>query len=267
MATVWLTYAWKDNEDQTVDFIAQELRAAGVAVKLDRWNIGAGGRLWEQIERFITSPEQSDAWILVATQNSLASEPCKEEFAIALQRALETRGGKFPVIGLFPGEVEQALIPASIKARLYVAMTDPEWKERIKAAAEGRDGEINRPNVDPFYLRVHHVQPGTVGGAEQPIAIELRPRAGYWGPTVVAVPVSEKDKFKHVMFGPPNYPVWNGMTFTAPAGPSDDGTMWFQRFDDQATPIKSIYFWVSSIPKTVLFGALKGPTWSVDLAA
>ena len=33
MATVWITYAWEDNEDQMVDFIAQELEAAGLKVQ------------------------------------------------------------------------------------------------------------------------------------------------------------------------------------------------------------------------------------------
>ena len=39
MAMLWLTYAWADNKDNDVDFIAQELVQAGVSVKLDRWNI------------------------------------------------------------------------------------------------------------------------------------------------------------------------------------------------------------------------------------
>ena len=86
MAAIWITYAWKDNENEDVDFIAQELQLAGLTVQLDRWNIGAGKRLWEQIETFIVKPDQSDAWVLIATQNSLQSEPCKEEFSYALGR-------------------------------------------------------------------------------------------------------------------------------------------------------------------------------------
>lgn len=27
MATIWMTYAWDDNQEQDVDFIAQELEA------------------------------------------------------------------------------------------------------------------------------------------------------------------------------------------------------------------------------------------------
>jgi len=88
MATVWLTYAWGDNRQQDVEFVAQELKDAGIEVKLDRWNIQAGKRLWEQIENFIQERKSCDAWVIYATQNSLGSEPCKEEYAYALDRAI-----------------------------------------------------------------------------------------------------------------------------------------------------------------------------------
>ena len=42
MATIWITYAWNDNENNDVDFVAQELGKKGVIVKLDRWEIRAG---------------------------------------------------------------------------------------------------------------------------------------------------------------------------------------------------------------------------------
>ena len=77
MATAWLSYAWNDNDSSDVDFAAQELIAAGLQIKLDRWDVQAGKRLWEQIEQLIQNPSLSDAWILYATQNSLGSEPCR----------------------------------------------------------------------------------------------------------------------------------------------------------------------------------------------
>lgn len=95
MATIWVTYAWVDNEHDDVMFVVQELQRAGLQVKLDRWNIGAGRHLWEQIATFIDSPSESDAWVLYATQASLGSKACKEEIAIALQRALSKRRADF----------------------------------------------------------------------------------------------------------------------------------------------------------------------------
>ena len=124
MATIWITYAWADNQAGDVDFIAQELEVAGLKVKLDRWNIQAGVRLWDQITEFIQGPDQCDAWLLVATQVSLGSEPCREEYAYALDRALNSRGTTFPVIALFPATVDQSLIPAGIRTRLHVSLRD-----------------------------------------------------------------------------------------------------------------------------------------------
>ena len=71
----------------------QELQREGITVHLDRWKLQAGQRLWEQIEHLIQDPAQSDAWLIVATQSSLGSEPCKEEFYYALDRALCTQHG------------------------------------------------------------------------------------------------------------------------------------------------------------------------------
>ena len=103
MGKLWLTYAWSDNAQQDVDFVAQELRGAGVDVKLDRWTVGAGKRLWEQIDHSIRDPKECDGWAIYLTQSSLTSQPCLEELAYALDRALGTRGQAFPLIGISPG--------------------------------------------------------------------------------------------------------------------------------------------------------------------
>jgi hypothetical protein len=160
MAIVWITYAWDDNKNQDVDFVAHGLESAGVKVKLDRWNIHTGRRLWEQIEKFIQDKKQSDAWLMYATPNSLGSEACKEEYAYALNRDLHTRDGAFPVIALFPASVDTSLIPAGIRTRLYVSLTDPDWKERIVAAAEGRTPDVTGPGWSPSRSRFTKGRPG-----------------------------------------------------------------------------------------------------------
>ena len=48
MATAWITYAWKDNEDQMIEFVAQKLEAAGLNVKLDRWDSYPAGTTFAQ---------------------------------------------------------------------------------------------------------------------------------------------------------------------------------------------------------------------------
>jgi hypothetical protein len=59
MTKLWLTYAWKDNEVEQVDFVAQELRKAGLDVRVDRVALVAGRRLWPQIAEHIEKPEKN----------------------------------------------------------------------------------------------------------------------------------------------------------------------------------------------------------------
>ena len=60
---VWLTYAWEDNQDGDIDFVAQELSRSGLTVKVDRWNLRAGLRLWEHTAEHISNPQLSRAWL------------------------------------------------------------------------------------------------------------------------------------------------------------------------------------------------------------
>jgi hypothetical protein len=264
-ATVWITYAWADNKNQDVDFIAQELQGVGLEVKLDRWNIGAGSRLWEQIEKFILDKNESDAWILYATTNSLGSEACKEEYFYALDRALRSRGENYPIIALFPNTVDSQLIPAGIRTRLYVSSSDPDWKERIKAAAERRTPDINKPRIEPYRVRRHEVPGGFL--------IEIRPRAGSWFPFIVGVPLREKDVLgKHpiVIPGAPEIPPKPGggliLSYRGEGEViSNDGRHWWTISPaEEATPTKSFYMFVAELPTCIVFGAQNGQTWWVS---
>ncbi|MES2764657.1 MAG: toll/interleukin-1 receptor domain-containing protein [Bacteroidota bacterium] len=258
MKNIWISYAWADNEQQDVDFIAQELKVAGVSIKLDRWNIAAGNRLWPQIEKFITSPEESDSWVLIATQNSLSSEACKEEFAYALDRALSVRGGNFPIIGLFLGPVDKGLIPVGIKTRLYVSITDPDWKERIIAATEGRLNRLVEEITQPYFLKVHY----PIGpDYNNPIAIEVRPRAGVWHPFIAAILNTEKEHVQpHIFSGPKDMPTDWGMLVDVGSSVSDNGSFWLMFAGNQATPYTSYYIWCNHLPSKIIFGSRSAPT-------
>jgi hypothetical protein len=262
MATIWITYAWDDNSDGDVVFTAQELTRSGITVRLDRWNIGAGHRLWEQIEHFITDPNQCDAWLLYATQNSLGSEPCKEEFAYALDRALRSRGNPFPIIGLFPSTIDTELVPAGLRTRLYVSITDPDWKERIKAAAEGRAPTIVAPTVQPYSLTVHNI--ANCGASR--FAIEVRPRAGTWSPFVAEVPNNEKDRVNpHILHGPRGVIPQGGALFNTGNGTSNDGNWHFVFAQNEATPTQSYFIFCNELPSKLVFGVMNGqPKFLVD---
>lgn len=258
MATVWLTYAWdKDNDDDVV-FAAQELERAGLTVKMDRWTVQAGKRLWDQIEKHITNESECDAWVWFATQKSLTSEACKEEFAYALDRALKARG-QFPVVGLFQGHVEQTLIPSGVKTRLYVSLTDENWVERVKAAAEGRIAELNRPEIPPYELKVHQKWGKHV--------IELRPRAGQWGICLVAVPLPEKQAMEpSLLFGPRgNPPDVSQLMGGQEASP--DKLWWVMSCQNGVNPSHSCYLVCKKLPSQVVFGPHDGTQFSVNLNA
>ncbi len=259
MATIWLTYAWDDNQQGNVDYIAQELVNHNVTVKLDRWNLRAGLPLWEQIEKFIQDKEQCDAWVLFATENSLGSERCKEEFRYALDRALNGRGNEFPIIGLFRESVDPVLIPAAIRVRLYVSLTEPNWKDRIKAAAEKSEPTISTQVVPPFYFNL------LPNGNERCI-IEVRPRAGVWSPFIAAIPVTDgRELIEDISCGPSGQPPMGDSLFGMIEGISDDGQWVYRGAQNQATPIQSYYIFCRRKPSRLLFGSHDGPRYIVEI--
>lgn len=246
MATIWITYAWADNSDKDVDFVAQELEAAGITVKLDRWNISAGKRLWEQLDNFIGNPAECDAWLIYATGNSLGSEPCKEEFAYALDRALSSRGQAFPVIALFPASVDQSLIPTGIRTRLYVSLRDVDWKERIVAATEGRQHLSTRTAVEPYHAHVHQLAHGG-------FAIEVRPRAGSWAPAILAVLQAEIEHVRpSIMHGPAGRPPNGGALYGT--GTNQQAEWHVMYASNEATPTMSYFLLCKAMPTQLAFG-------------
>jgi hypothetical protein len=255
MAKVWISYAWTDNQGRDVDFVAQELKVAGLQVKLDRWNLAVGKRLWDQIADFITNPNESDAWLFYATQNSLASEPCREELAYALDRALSTRGCDFPLIALFPSSVDRNLIPATIRVRLFVSLTDPDWKERTIAAAERRPLSIVSGLLHPFVAQTLMPPPPPFK-----YVVELRPRAGVWDPFIFGVPVGEKETVGMTLRCGPStrIPPIDGVVFSRGEGVSQDGRWCFSAGFEPATPTRSYYAFLREMPSAFVFGQ-EGP--------
>lgn len=259
---IWLTYAWNDNKNNDVDFVAQEL-SARVTVKLDRWNLSAGRRLWDQIAGFIQDPLESDAWLIYATQASLGSEACKEEFSYALDRALHSRGENYPIIALFPNHVDRSLIPAGIRTRLFVSLTDSDWKERITAAVEERPQQIAHQQLQPYHIQIH---PYEGPPSDSKWVIELRPRAGTWNPASVVIPFDEKERVAPE--------IWRGAAGRVPIasaiikgeGTANNGQLFFLYTYDEITPTQSLFVFCKSLPTKIGFGVHEGkPQYIVAL--
>ncbi|MBE7436034.1 MAG: toll/interleukin-1 receptor domain-containing protein [Anaerolineales bacterium] len=253
MSTIWITYAWEDNKSQDVDFIAQELISAGLKVNLDRWNLRAGVRLWDQIANFITSPNECDGWLFIATQNSLGSEACQEEMAYAIDRALSQRTATFPLIGLFLSSVDKELIPAAIKARLFVSIRDPDWKERIKSSVENRQPNISRPILKPYHFTLHPKSP-----THTHWIIEVGPRAGSWVPFFVALPVDLQNRTSILHSPKGRIPLHGGSLFDYGENLSADGKWWIQWAGNEATPTMSYFISTLQMPEQMAFGVFNG---------
>ena len=250
MATLWLTYSWQDNADQDVDFIAQQIIKAGVNVKLDRWSVIAGQRLWEQIDSFISNPQECDAWALYATQASLGSQPCREELAYALDRALGIRGASFPIIAIFPTKLDANLVPASIRTRLYVSLSDPDWKERVVAAAQGKTFTTSTNQIEPYSIRWHPAPPPFQAVAE------VRPRAGTWYPFVAVIPASERERVGLAVRSGPcsRVPPLEGVVISGGSGPMGEKEWYGEYGYEDANPARSYYLFFKDMPSKFGFG-------------
>ena len=245
---LWLTYAWKDNQDQDVDYVIGELQAQGIEVHFDRAQLLAGQRLWQQIDKGITDPDRSDAWAIFTTKNSLESEPCLEEIAYALDRCLRSRGGSFPLIGIFPEPLDRSIIPSAIATRLYVTLQDADWATSVSDGIGQTQRAFQPAPVQPFVHRTYKV--------EGEYVLEVHPRAGNWYSASVLVLESEKKYFKEYWPGPKGKPKKYGMK----EGGSCTGTSNGENFvgetlSDHVNTQTSAYAWFSSPPSVVLIGA------------
>ena len=245
MPKLWLTYAWRDNEAEQVDYVIQALQATGLEVGFDRARLIPGQRVWPQLDAAITDPAKSDAWAIYATEHSLSSEPCLEELAYALDRALSSRGPSFPLIGIFPEPLDKVLIPQAIATRLYVSLQDPDWAGKVLAGA----------NVEPPTLATKAIAPHVLvayqdGGR---LILELRPRAGRWHPFVALVPAAQRERMLNIGHGPSGQPPNTSLVL----GTTDievEGLYKGLQIDNPVDPLNSAYVYFSSSPTEIIFG-------------
>jgi hypothetical protein len=211
--------------------------------------------LWDQIADHIVDPKQTDAWALYVTQNSLNSEPCREEMNYALNRALAERG-QFPVIGIFQTAIASDLIPPALKTRLYVSTTDEHWADKVAAATRGEVfREIQAP-IEPYEVKQHITSSG--------IAIEIRPRAGVWNQPFIAVPKDEASPIALFCLGPNNRVPSGAMSISGIMTYERDGRRIYT-VQGECSPTNSGYLLCQKSPSEIMFGNVPGPKWIAKL--
>jgi hypothetical protein len=247
MSKLWLTYAWRDNEQSDVDHVINELRKTGLTVGFDRAQLLAGQRLWPQIDSAISDPQIS-AWAIYVTENSLKSEPCQEELAYALDRALRTRGGDFPLIGIFPQPLDRSIIPSAIATRLYVNLRDPNWSKQVY---DGVKREASTPDLSqaaPYGLTWHKMGDHSV--------LEVWPKSGRWCPFSVVVPVGERGALGSVLPGPKGYISGSGMVSVSELQ-SPDGAWEGIQIGNAIDALTTAQIFFKEEPSEVMFGDQK----------
>ena len=254
MKNLWITYAWKDNEDKDIDFIIQELDSkTNINVKFDRRNLIPGQRLWEQIGESITNPDKCDAWAIVLTPNSINSEKCIEELSYALERALQSKGPEFPMFALFHN-ISPNELPPSLKIRLSISLENSSWIENVVAAAEKKPPGFSPSGIEPWITR-EYVN-------NEDIVLEIRPRIARITPFVVAVDKKQKidGNVSRCRPGPANRDPSSTLGFCAFnsfEGPDTlkDGTeVWLWEASNEASPTSSYYLFFKRRPPRIWVG-------------
>lgn len=256
---LWVSYAWADNSNGQVDLLISRLRTH-LEVGIDRANLVPGQRLWEQIAEQITKPELSDAFAVVVSGASLASQACAEEIAYALDRTLKERGRAFPIIGLLQADVRAQHLPPVLSTRLCISLTDPFWVERCVAAVQRvAPGSLGAPRSD-FLERLHRVN-----GADY---MELTPRLFPVPNLDIVVPVGEESRLSIIGAGPPGTVPYGSIQLHSIERTSatfrDHTPAICVRWNGELSPARSLYVYVSRPSPTRLAIGSNGKALTVE---
>jgi len=107
---VFLSYAFKDRE--FAQKIAERIKAYGVHVWYDEWELALGDSIIDVIERVISS---SDYIIILLSPNSVKSKWVQHELSVALTHELTARD-----VTIMPVVIADCEIPIALKSRQWL---------------------------------------------------------------------------------------------------------------------------------------------------
>ena len=138
MGFVWITFATENNVDGDIDYLAQEISRSGPRTRLHPLFPGEDDKIDRLMPAFLGRPDQSDAWIVYGSAESLRGDRA-DKLRRIVEQAVAKRGD-FPRIGLFTNAEALATgeqIP--LTTRLFV--DDPEWRSRLGSGPRYRSSE------------------------------------------------------------------------------------------------------------------------------
>lgn len=251
---LWITYAWKDDEEGDFSYLVQELRAIGVEAIYDKIALVPGRRLWQQIgNKILNSP--LSGWAYLLTPFSITREACREELEYALNRAINSKGADFPLIGLLHNIAVED-VPAPLRIRLCVNLASPTWTEEVAAAVEARPPRVEPTRESRFVWNVHM---GYLGRSEY-VAVEVRPRFGsemYW-----RFVVPDSSKVVTWGHGPAGGGMILGMRQLSVDGTADfqgRACRWFGSGDALSPSVSAYAVFEGILPEFIGFGVAKDP--------
>lgn len=190
---VFLSYSWTSPEySDTVERLAQDLAAAGIHVTLDQWDLTEGQDKYAFMERCVTDPAVTKVLILVdpayaEKADARAGGVGTETLIITPEVYGSADQQKFIPVLMARDEEGVARLPAYLRGRIYIDLSDPERYEegfeRLLRNLHGRP-QRERPQLGkrPAYLDESAVQLSTgrsLAAFHQALLQEKRTQAGY----------------------------------------------------------------------------------------
>jgi len=142
-------------------------------------------------------------------------------------------------------------IPKALKVRLFVQMSDEQWKQQVVDGVAGKGvGKIQVERIEPYELRIY-----PPGETRRIFTVEVRPRVGVWAPFVVAIPTSEQEIFLSMATSAKGIIPIASVTFGESSRISDDKQYFVRRANNEATPTQSYFLDFTRLPSVLIFGS------------
>lgn len=178
---LWITHAGQDDPGNPQE-AAAELLFVGIRAFYD--DVPAED-LWEAIAEPVEDPAL-DGYAYILTPSTLGDPLLRDEIARAAHEVRRARGPQFPVLALLQA-VQADRVPPALRGSRAVSLSDPDWKEQIRAAMRGEPPPGGaQTTLGRYRVKVHR----GVGGNPRLTAVEIQPRAPELRHWRIGVPVA-----------------------------------------------------------------------------